>query len=455
MAFGSEHTADTAIGTPRPRLLMVGALAAFIGLSGCATDDDVILPGQREGLRAVLEDSDPVLPVENLSAPLQLTAAQSNSDWAQFWGTPSVRTAHPALSSAPQLAWRANIGAGNSRRQRISADPVVGGGLIYTLDAAATVTATTLQGETAWQRDLTPPNDGAGEASGGGITYSDGRVYVGLNFGQLVVLSAETGEEIWTQQLEATASGAPTVFGDLVYLTSGDDTGWALNKDSGRVAWQIGAAQSVSNVAGAPAPVVTNDLAIFAFGSGDVTAVFRRGGLRRWDSSVVGERRGFALAKVSDVTAPPVVSGDRVYAGNQSGRVVALNIGSGDRIWTAQEGASGPIWPAGDSVFFVSDRNELLRLNAADGTRVWGARLPNFVTNRPRRQAEIFPHFGPIVAGGRVVLVSADGLLRSFDPQDGQLVSSVAIPDGAASGPAIAGGVLYVLNTRGELLAYR
>lgn len=437
------------------RVTRILALVLGAALLTACSEPQLILPGEREGLRAVLQDPEADEAVENLTLPISLGAQENNANWAQFWGSPAERVSHPALGANLTLQWRANIGAGNSRRQRISADPVVGGGRIYTLDAGALITALSPSGSVLWQQDLAPSIDGADEATGGGLAYSEGRLYVGLGFGTLSVLDATDGSLIWQQELEATASGAPTVSGDLVYIAAGDNTGWALNKETGRVEWQVGSIEDVRNVLGAPAPVLTSDLAIFAFGSGDVQAVFRRGGLRRWDASILGERRGFALSKVGDITAPPVVDGDRTYVGNLSGRVIALTTDGGKRIWTAQEGAAGPIWPAGDSLFLVTDRNELVRLSKEDGARIWGVRLPNFVSDRPKRQAEVFAHFGPIVAGGRVVLTSSDGVIRSFDPTDGTLLSSVEIPSGAAATPAIAGGTLYVLNAKGELLAYR
>ncbi len=430
-------------------------LSGTLFLSACDQGREDILPGPRENLRDVLNEPDADVVAENESRPINLGAATANSSWAQFWGSPAHRTTHPALSAAPTLAWSADIGQGNSRKQRITASPVIADGRIYTLDSAATVTATSTSGATLWSRDLTPANDGSDEATGGGIAYADGRVYVTLGFGILAALNASDGSVVWTQELEATGSGAPSVQGNLVYITSGDDTGWALNKDSGRIEWQIGAAQDLRNVLGAPAPVLTSDLAIFAFGSGDIQAVFRRGGLRRWDAAVVGERRGYASSEVGDITAPPVVDGTRVYAGNQSGRIVALNLGNGSRLWTAQEGAMGPIWPVGGSVFVVSDRNELVRLDAGSGDRIWSTDLPEFTKDRPRRRAAIYAHYGPLVAGGRVLLASSDGTLRGYDPTNGALVHSAEIPGGAASAPAIAGRTLYVVSANGQLLAYR
>ncbi|HIP22055.1 MAG TPA: quinoprotein, partial [Rhodobacteraceae bacterium] len=45
--------------------------------------------------------------------------------------------------------------------------------------------------------------------------------------------------------------------------------------------------------------------------------------------------------------------------------------------------------------------------------------------------------------------------LRFFDPVSGSETYSVALPNGAASAPIVAAGVLYVLNQKGKLLAFQ
>lgn len=448
--------AQRRLGAPR---LMTGAALISAMVLGACTDPEVILPGKRESLRSILQNPadqvslDPF--VENQSRPISLGKTTSNANWTQGTGTEKYRTAHPALGSTLQLAWSANIGAGDSRKHRITADPVVAGGVIYTLDATSTVTATSTSGATVYSKDIRPERDSDGDATGGGLAVHEGTLYASLGFGVLVAMDAKTGAVRWSQQLDATGSGQPTVSGKLVYLMAGDDTGWAVETDTGRVAWQIGGAASVSNVLGAPAPVVAGDLTIFAFGSGELQAVFRRGGLRRWDSSVLGERPGRALSNINDVTGAPVVKGSVLYAGNQAGRIAAIDVRSGARIWTAREGAVGPVWPAGDSIFAVTDKNELVRLNASDGARIWGAKLPNFVKSKPKKRAEVFSHHGPIIAGGRVIIASNDGVLRSFDPRDGSLIGTVEIPGGATTAPVVAGNTLYVVGRKGQLHAFR
>ena len=256
-------------------LVMAGVLAA-------CDDADVILPGKRESIRADEGVAEGPVPAEtaNQARPISLPAQSNSSTWALPWGTPSGRVTHAALNLPLAEVWSTNIGDGDSRRNRITAEPVVAGGRIFTLDAESLVTATSVTGETVWQTDVKPARDKSGQATGGGLAFSNGRLFVTSGYGTLVALNAATGKKEWEQRLEASATGQPTVFGGIVYLTAGDDRGWALSEDEGRQLWTLTAAPDANNILGAPAPAVSDDLAIFAFGSGEVQAVFRRAGLR-------------------------------------------------------------------------------------------------------------------------------------------------------------------------------
>ncbi|NOD91895.1 PQQ-binding-like beta-propeller repeat protein [Ruegeria sp. HKCCD4884] len=430
--------------------LPVAALA-LTALAACE-EPEAILPGEREDIRP-LSDLETV--EKSGSQPISLPSQQANASWSQSPGTPAYRTTNAALRATPQRIWSTSIGQGDSRKQRITAEPVVAGGLIYTLDAGAIVSAVTPQGQVAWETDLIPSSDGDSDATGGGMAYADGVLYVSSGYGRLTALDAKTGAVRWQKRLQATGSGAPLVNDGLLYLVAGDETGWTIATKDGRIAWQIESTPSVGNVLGAPAPVIASDLAVFAFGSGDVAATFRRGGIRRWNASVAGGRRGRAAAQIVDVTGGPMVSGDTIYIGNHSGRTVAFDVATGERRWTADEGAVDAVWPAGNSIFLISDRSQLVRLNAADGSVVWAQDLPGFVKDKRGRRGPIFAHYGPILAGGRIVIASNDGYLRFFNPVDGTLVHQVEVPGGATTAPVVAGQTLYVVSTKGDLHAFR
>ena len=461
--------ADTSIPTraslcaPRTvwrRSAAVGVLVGAATLLSACNEPDVILPGKREPITAALagadaEESIIVIEAENAAPDIRLPSQVANADAAQNRGTRAFRTDHPKLSTSLRPVWSVGIGEGDSRKHRIVADPVVSGGRVFTLDALTLVTAVSTSGAVIWQRSVLPDGADENDATGGGLSAAGNVLYVATSFGAVTALDAATGATIWTQDLETTGSGAPTISGDLVYVMAGDTTGWALNKSDGRVQWQITASESGSNVLGAPAPIMADDLTVFAFGSGEMQAVFRKGGLRRWDASVLGERKGRALAKIGDITGQPIEANGVIYAGNQSGRVVAVNAGSGERIWSVNEGAIDRVLPVGGSIFLISDRNELLRLDARDGSRIWGTPLPNYVKDRPKKIAEVFAHHGPILAGGRIIVASSDDLIRSFDPKSGALLGTTEIVSGASTAPVVAGQTLYVVSRDGQLVAYR
>lgn len=431
--------------------------AALVLLSACE-EPETILPGKREALRGADEFASVSVITqegENRSEALSLPAQQSNASWTQSHASPATRVAHPAFGGAMQAIWSAKIGAGNSRHGAITADPVVAEGKVFTLDAEARVSATGTNGAAIWSVDLVPARDAAKDATGGGLAYAGGTLFVSSGFGLMTALDAGTGQELWQQKLQATGSGNPTVSDGIVYLVSGDQTAWALDAQSGRILWQLGATSDKNNILGGAAPAVNDRLAIFSFGSNELQAAFKGGGLRLWDAVISGSRAGFTRSKITDVTGGPVIVGDTAYAGTHSGRMVALDVSSGARKWTVEEGPMSPVWVAGGAVFLVSEGNELVRLSAETGEYVWSVKLPFFVKSNPRRQKAVYAHYGPVLAGGRLYVASSDGLIRAFDPASGALIGQAEIAGGASSAPVFAGGVMYVVSGKGQLFAFR
>lgn len=425
----------------------LGAGLALALLSACG-EKDVILPGERFALRDT-----PVF--ENTVQPVNLPQAQVNADWTDRNGGPSHQINHPALGATLTPVFAVSIGEGDSRRARITAEPVVAGGIVYTVDARATVTATTVDGQHVWTRDLTPSRDRARDASGGAVMVGGGRVYATTGFGEITSLDAITGDVVWVQDLDAPVNASATLRGDLVYVVGRDSTAWALDINDGRIRWQLSGTPSMANFGGGASPAVAGDNVILPFPSGEVIAAYPAGGIRRWSAVVSGDRLGSAASLVTDIAGDPVVMGDRVYVGNFGGRIVALDLKDGSRIWTAAEGALSPVWPVGNAVFVINVVNELVRLDANTGNPVWRVDLPNFTTGKTSRQRRVYAHYGPVLAGGRLIVTSSDGMIRQFDPTSGALIGTVELPSGAASAPVVAGQTLYVVSKDGKLHAFR
>ena len=430
-----------------PAVLMVLVVAA-----GCS-DPDVKLRGKREPVTAILTDGGAQLnaPQENQSRSFEAPAQKNNLSWPQGHGTPKTRTTHPALAAALAKAWSASIGRGDRQRARISADPIVVDGMIVTLDSQSVLVATSASGARLWSLDLTPVGEQSGEADGGGIASGGGRIYVTTGYGEMAAVDPKTGEKIWSQSLMALAAGRPA----YSYVVSGGATSWAVEADNGRVRWQVDGLSDLNMRRGSTGPAVSDKLVLFGYGSGDVQAAFRKGGLVLWTATLAGARSGQAISTIGGIGASPVISGKRVYAANASGRLVAMNLDSGARLWTAPHGALTPLWVAGGSVFLINDIGQLVRVDARNGQTIWAVDLPTDKTSLSWRSTEVIAHHGPILAGGRLIVASGDGLLRQFDPVSGEELEAIKIPGGATTSPVVADGVLYVVSKNGKLHAFR
>ncbi|MGB5559231.1 MAG: PQQ-binding-like beta-propeller repeat protein [Paracoccaceae bacterium] len=429
-------------------------IAICLVVAGCA-EREVLLPGERTDLRAAVGLAE-AGEVQNQARPIGLAPQTNHSEWTHRAGSASHTIQHPSLSAAPAPFWQASIGSGNDRKHRITADPVSAGGLIFTLDSRATVTATSAGGGTVWSRDLTPLTDRADDASGGGLAVVAGQLFVTTGFGGLFSLNAVDGSEQWRQRLEAPATGAPTVASGTVYVVTRDSRGWAIDASNGRVRWQVQGTPSVTGVVGGASPAVGGRVVVFPLASAEVLAALPKGGLQVWNSVVAGSRLGRAYANVNDITGDPVIIGNTIYTGTPSGRTAALDAADGTAIWTVGEGAVSPMLVDGGSVFLVTDKSRLLRLDAATGETIWSVGLPYFVPARnERRIRDVFAHYGPVLAGGRLWVASGDGQLRGFDPVSGGLVATVAMGAPAATRPIVVNGTLYLVGQNGQLLAFR
>lgn len=443
--------------------LGIALLLAGTALAGC--QKEAVLEGTRFPVSEPLSASEPVegqpAPVPavegaNFSAqPISLPAAVANADWAQRGGNAAHTGASGSLSAQPQRVWSLNIGAGNSRRNRITASPVVAGGKVFAMDSGTSVAAATLGGGLLWETSLVADFDRKSAVAGGGVAAAGGKVFATTGYGEVVALDASSGTVLWRQRMDAPIAGAPAVDGNTVYVVARDGTALALDAGNGKILWQIAGGRQNGGVQGPASAAIANGKVLMPFATGEVVTAEAADGTPSWRGAVVGKRFNLAAAGRGDITGDPVVSGGVVYVGSASGRTVAMNAETGERLWSAEEGALNAPLVVGGSVFVVNDVARLVRLDAATGAVIWATDMPYHLKEKPKKWKAIHAHFGPVLAGGRIVVASSDGLLRLFNPVDGALVATADIPGGAASAPVLAGGMLLVMGGNGQIHAFR
>jgi outer membrane protein assembly factor BamB len=386
--------------------------------------------------------------------PVLVPAPYVNADWAQPGGNAAKSMGHLALGDTLAQAWSVSIGEGTSNRARLAAEPVVAGGRVFTIDTTATVRAfdaatgaqvwaTQVRGEAATSRTL----------FGGGVTFDEGRIYAVNGAGYAAALDAATGAIAWQVRPGGPLRGAPTVGADDVYVISQDNQLYALNVANGETRWTGAGSFELAGVFGTASPAFAQSTVVAGFSSGELTAYRYENGQVVWQDALARTGVTTTVGTLSDIDADPVIDNGRVFAVGQGGRMVAVELITGQRVWELNIAGISTPYVAGEWVFVVTDEAQLLAVARSSGRIRWKAQLPRF-RNEEKRQNPIFWR-GPVLAGNRLVLTSSTGQVAFVRPQDGAILSTMDTRTPFSLAPIVANNTLYLLDDSGRLSAWR
>jgi outer membrane protein assembly factor BamB len=121
--------------------------------------------------------------------------------------------------------------------------------------------------------------------------------------------------------------------------------------------------------------------------------------------------------------------------------MVATQVATGERLWSANIPGAQPPWVAGESVFVVDTDGQLMALSRRDGKTQWTAKLPGTSWS------------GPTLAGGTLWLVSSAGTLAAVDATTGRLTGQKDLGTAVFVAPIVAQGRMYILTDKAKLIA--
>jgi outer membrane protein assembly factor BamB len=383
-----------------------------------------------------------------------LPAAEPNAEWAQPGGSPAKVGGHLALADKPVEAWRASIGKGSSGTARLNAAPVVGGGKVFTMDILGQVRAFDADtGRVAWSAQYRLPKRSVRPAFGGGVSYGDGRVYALTGYGVAVAYDAETGKQLWDRALGQPLRGAPTVAGNRIFAVSQDNQLHALNATTGELLWTVTGTVEIAGILGIGAPAVQLDTVVAGFSSGELNAVRAETGRSVWQDQLARTGRSTAMAALADIDGSPVIDRGRVYAVGHGGRMVALELATGQRAWERNFAGVWTPWLAGEFIYLVTVDGEVLCITRSEGKVRWVLRLDQY--RKPKKKKDAIQWAGPVLAGEHLWVAGSNRELIAVDPYDGKRTATIKLKAAAYLPPVVAGGRLYQLTDDGTLTAYR
>jgi len=431
-------------------------LSAVLAASGCSilkksTPSTPVL-GQR--IDVLSTENDIQVDPATAALPMSLPAPVVNPQWAQSGGNPLKSMGQVALGRNLAHVFTVQAGRGSSLTERLAASPVVAGGKVFVIDTMGTVRAFDAQtGSRLWETQT--PIDKGNEKSlyGGGIAYDNGMIYATNGLGYVVALDARNGGQSWKVHPGGPLRGSPTVALGAVYVVSQDNQIYSLKQSDGSTNWSEAASLEVAGVFGSASPAVGQGTVIAGFSSGELNAYRYENGRQVWGDTLQRTSITISVSSITDIDADPVIDNGQVFAIGQGGRMVALEITTGQRLWELNVAGIATPWVAGDWVWVVTSDARLLCIARSNGHLRWIRKLPQFVKAKSKKGQ--IDYSGPILAGGRLILTGSNGSMITVDPTNGAIQTQTKPGAGISLPPVVANSTLYVLDDDGRLSAYR
>jgi len=164
---------------------------------------------------------------------------------------------------------------------------------------------------------------------------------------------------------------------------------------------------------------------------------------KRWSVDVgVGYDKQF-------INLQPAIAGDRLFAADRKGRVVALDAASGKQLWSTATGVAVAAGPgAGEGMVVVGSSDaEVIALEAGNGAVRWKAEVSSEVLSVPRTDLD------------KVIVQTADGSIAALDDADGRQlwINDRTVPVLTLRGtstPAVQLGLVVAGFSNGKLVAF-
>ncbi len=359
-----------------------------------------------------------------------------------FFDKDNTPTPTPLTSFTPetnaQLLWytTANAGLGSDYLKLV---PALTDRSIISVSENGVVTATDkLNGRNLW-RSYTNSSITAGPAS------NDGIVIVGGRNGLVFALDQNTGATRWKTSVFSEILAPPAIANGIIVIKSIDGQLTALSEIDGHKLWNYQQTEPVLILRGGSAPQIQTHSVIVGFANGNLAKLSLQKGSLLWQQIIATPEGGFAIERMVDIDADPLINNDEVFAATYQGKIAALELESGKILWS-QDISSFTGMTADSSKVYISDASShLWAFERNTGTVDW-------------KQSQLVARniTAPATMGHYIVVGDSEGYLHWLNKEDGHLVARARVNrSGILATPVVENNIVYILTKDGHLAAYK
>jgi outer membrane protein assembly factor BamB len=213
---------------------------------------------------------------------------------------------------------------------------------------------------------------------------------------------------------------------------------------TGEKKWTYDSNVPVLTVRGTSAPLLRNNVVYAGFANGRVLAFNVDTGATLWEVRVAIAQGRSEIERIVDVDGSMALIGNELYAASYQGRLVAIDVQSGRKVWQQNVSSVSGVSQGFGNVYTADD----------DGTVY--AYLRNGQGARWSQEALAYRGLSrPTPVSSYLATVDFDGVLHLLSQVDGEFVGRESVGgDGARADMLSDGNVLYVYSDGGKLIAY-
>ncbi len=336
-------------------------------------------------------------------------------------------------------AWSLGIGKGADGRPSGLRPQLEPDALFVAESGGAVMALDPETGRTRWSRELKKTRISAGPSIVGDL------VLVGTLDAEVIALKRADGSELWRAPVSSEVLAPPSGAGDVIVVRSIDGRAFGLAAVDGKRLWSFDRTVPTLTLRGISPPLIEGNRVLLGMDSGRLAAVQLRDGTPLWEQAVSVPSGRTELERLADIDAQLVDSLEGVLVASYGGDVALIDPVDGESRWRRAI-KSGTGVAVGGSNVYVSDADGVVwALDAASGAAVWKSEALQYRRLSP-----------PAFFKGYAVVADYQGYLHFFDPADGKLVGRTRVGRDAILAPMVAtDSTLYVYNIEGRLEALR
>lgn len=343
------------------------------------------------------------------------------------------------ISEQVKLKSRWSRGVGDGQGEGLlKINPILVGDSLYAASAEGRVMSVDPEsGRVRWKQDLDL-------ALSGGVGHHGNSVFVGASEGLVMRLDAASGSEIWRAPVSGEVLSAPQGDGRYVVAQTYDGKLMGFDYETGEVRWTYTSDVPVLTLRGTGTPMILGDNAIAGFADGKVVAINLRSGNVAWEVRVAIPQGRSEIERIVDIDGSMAVQGNELYVASYQGRLAAIDTRSGRRLWQRNVSSVSGVGVGFGNVYVADDDGTVSAfLRNGQGVRWQNIDLGFRDLSRPT----------PV--NSYVAVVDFEGYLHLLSQVDGEIVGRTKVDSsGARADMLTRGNRLFVFTNDGALKAY-